>query len=80
MEQYIPKVTYGAAYGDAFLAALGLGWYDKLEEIESWVEYTEVIQPRSKDAEIYETYYRLYREIYEQTKKSMDVLSSISRD
>ncbi|WP_103110367.1 FGGY-family carbohydrate kinase [Brevibacillus reuszeri] len=78
--QYIPKVTYGAAYGDAFLAALGLGWYDRLEEIESWVEYTEVILPQSKDAEIYEKYYRLYREIYEQTKGSMDALSSISKD
>lgn len=80
VEQYIPKVTYGAAYGDAFLAALGLGWYDKLEEIDSWVDYTEIIEPQTKDAEVYETYYQLYREIYEQTKKSMDVLSSISRN
>ena len=44
------------------------------------IEYTEVLLPQSKEAEIYEKYYRLYREIYEQTKGSMDALSSISKD
>lgn len=77
VEQYIPKVTYGAAYGDAFLAALSLGWYDRLEEIDAWVEYTAVIQPQTENASIYDQYYRLYQDIYKQTKASMDVLSSL---
>jgi xylulokinase len=77
VEQYIPKVTYGASYGDAFLAALGIGWYDKLEDIEAWVDYIEVIRPKERDSEIYDQFYHLYQDIYKQTKDSMDRLSSL---
>jgi xylulokinase len=77
VDQYIPKVTFGAAYGNAFLAALGLGWYDRLDQISEWIGYSDVIIPVEEDALLYDRYYALYREIYGQTKETMDKLSML---
>ncbi len=77
LRQLVPEVKVGAAYGDAFLAALGLKWYDSLEDIQQWVSYSLIINPDLDLAKIYDSYYSIYRRIYKKTKVDMEELSKL---
>jgi xylulokinase len=74
INQVIPKITIGASYGNAFLCALGLGWYNSIEDIEQWVEFEQEICSNQQHFPNYERYYRLYQRLYQQTKELMDEL------
>lgn len=73
--QAIPEITLGAAYGNAFLAALGLGWYRDIADMERWVKIREEIVPRQEHLALYEHRYELYRRLYRQTRDLMDELA-----
>jgi len=60
-----------APFGDAFLAGLGTGIIDKPERIKEWVKYKEPVEPDPKNKKIYDTYYEMFRELYEKTKELM---------
>jgi xylulokinase len=60
--------TIGASYGDAFLAALGVGDV-KRGDVRAWNPVASEIVPNPSDA--YRRQYDIYRGIYEQTKDLM---------
>ncbi|MEM1075563.1 MAG: FGGY-family carbohydrate kinase, partial [Pseudomonadota bacterium] len=65
IDQIVSEKTTGASYGDAFLAALSLGWVDR-GDISRW-------NPRARKVtahrdETLETAHSLFRRLYEQTK------------
>ncbi|MET3696711.1 xylulokinase [Bacillus oleivorans] len=74
IKQIVPKTIVGASYGNAFLCALALGWYSKLEDIDEWVEIAYEVEPLKENYEALERNYEIYRELYENTKKLMDNL------
>ena len=68
LPQSICGLTIGASYGDAFLAALGVGDV-KREDIRAWNPVASEIKPNRSD--VYDRQYRIYRTIYDRTKDLM---------
>jgi xylulokinase len=56
--------TPGAPLGDALLAGVGTGVLDDYEVIKEWLEVTEITKPNPKNADRYDGYYQLFREVY----------------
>ena len=76
-EQKIPVVKVGAAYGDAFLAAKGIGLYEKGTDVKKWVKVEKVIKPNAEAHEKYQDYYEIYRELYPTNKELMHRISHL---
>ncbi|MBB6454590.1 xylulokinase [Salirhabdus euzebyi] len=72
IKQIVPKTIVGASYGNAFLCAMALGWYSKLEDIDQWVEIAYEVEPKQENYEMLERNYEKYRKLYENTKLLMD--------
>lgn len=77
IEMAIPDQQIGSSYGDAFLAGVGVGLFSSLDEIRKWVRYTHHITPNPKATAGYQPYYRIYRELYNQTRGLMSDLSAL---
>jgi len=65
IDQIVCEKTVGASYGDAFLAALALGWVDR-SDIALWNPAAQTITAQP-DAKL-DAHYALFRRLYEQTK------------
>lgn len=72
--QTVPAVTLGAAYGDAFLASLGVSGERDLSGIDRWVRADRRLEPSPDRHASYGPLYRVYRELYERTKGLMHEL------
>ena len=72
---YIPEQQIGASYGDAFLAATGIGLFRNLSEIKQWVRMKATIKPRPEMHKLYGFNYQLFRELYESNQRLMHKLS-----
>ena len=70
LNQILRKKTIGASYGDAFLSACTIGELKK-EDINKWNELEYEIIADSKNKEIYNKGYKLFRDLYENTKDLM---------
>ncbi len=78
IDQILRERTVGAAYGDAFLAALAVG-DAKDADIAAWNPVEKTLSPRAEHAALYKRQYHIYRRLYEQTKGLMAELSQESR-
>ena len=76
----VPEQQIGASYGDAFLAATGIGLYKNLSEIKRWVRIKTTIQPNLEMNKSYEFNYQLFRELYESNKQLMHKLTDYMFD
>jgi xylulokinase len=70
MTQHIRKTTIGASYGNAFLAAMGVGDV-KRSDIQKWNDADRAVAPATQTAEIYDRQFKLFRALYEQNKGFM---------
>jgi xylulokinase len=70
LRQHLRTKTIGASYGDAFLAALGVGDV-KRADIAKWNLSARIIEPDNATAEIYSSSYRLFRELYTTNRSLM---------
>ncbi len=66
-EQVLPRKTGGAAYGDAFLAALAVGDVAPAD-IHRWNPPGGLVPPRVETAPIYRPLYGRFRALYERTR------------
>ena len=71
--QVVRKVAIGAAYGDAFLAALAVGDVSR-EAIKTWNPADSRIEPDPANAALYRRRYDLFRAFYGRTKDLMAAL------
>ena len=71
--QVVRKVAIGAAYGDAFLAALAVGDVSR-EAIKTWNPPASRIEPDRANAALYRRRYDLFRAFYGCTKDLMAAL------
>jgi xylulokinase len=74
LDQMLRSRTVGASYGDAFLAAMGVGDV-QADDIATWNPTERTISASRDAAEIYERQYRVFRELYDETKGLMAELS-----
>ena len=77
IEMAIPSQQIGSCYGDAFLAGVGVGLFSGVGEIRNWVQYSHSITPDPEATEAYQPLYRIYRELYNQTRGLMSELSTL---
>ena len=68
VSQQLPDKTLGACYGDAFLAAVGAGYFNDSTEAGKWVGVADEIKPDKDLFSFYEEKYSRYRELYENTR------------
>ncbi len=67
-------MAYGAAYGDALLAALGTGSFKNLKEMCQSIRFDQKVIPNPVHTAQYEPYLKYYSELYQQTKSLMHEL------
>lgn len=65
------KITFGAAFGDAIMAALGGGAYSSWAELEKVIEPARIIQPNMEAHKVYQARKPLFRALYENTAQLM---------
>lgn len=66
--------AFGASYGDALMAALGVGCFSSIDDIAKRVSFTGTISPRSDMTKLYEPKLNIYTRLYQQTKDLMHLL------
>ena len=80
LPQDVPERTTGAAYGDAFLAGLATGLIPDLAVLRrDWVRPRLQLQPNPNTADLYDDYYRVYRNLYEAAKSELHTLARLGR-
>ena len=72
--QDLPRHTVGAAYGDAFLAALGTR-SAKLADINEWNPVAATITPDPASSDAYDRLYQLYLDLYPATLSTAHTLA-----
>ncbi len=80
IEMVIPDKQMGSSYGDALMAAVGVGILGDLKESTKWIHYKNEIKPNPDTLTKYNNFYRIYRELYKHTKHIMHDLSAIMRE
>ena len=78
IEQHIPAQQIGAAYGDAFLAGVGIGLFGGACDAGRWVQVQEIVRPTASTHAIYSRYYQVYRDVYRETVGSMHRLGELA--
>jgi xylulokinase len=79
IEMTILETESSAAYGDAFMAAVGIGEFESLSENYKWVKNISSIKPDSTNAKLYEEQFQVFRGLYRDTKDWMHALHDLQR-
>jgi xylulokinase len=77
IQQIVPELTIGAAYGDAYLAGLGAGYFVHLHDVKNWVKPRKTINPNQENHEVYGRYYEQYRNMYPAIKNNLHSLANL---
>jgi len=75
--QILPKVTVGAAYGNAFLAGRAAGLLAR-EDLQAWVRVEGEITPRAENRAVYQALYPEYLRLYQDSKDVLHRLGAIA--
>lgn len=74
IKQYIPKVTIGASYGDAHLAAMAAG---AIDTDTSWNSAEREVEPNPDNLDLYGEMYQIYLDLYPATASMAHKLADI---
>lgn len=75
------KTEQGPGLGAAMIAAMGLRWFDSIEQcVAAFVAYEKEYLPISENVQLYEKIYAIYRQAYGQTKELCHQLLAVSKD
>lgn len=72
--QEVPRVTIGAAYGDALLAGMGTG---HLPPETDWAVVESLVEPRRDVREVYDSLYAAYDALYPATRDIVHTLAAL---
>jgi xylulokinase len=75
VEQELPAVTIGAAYGDALLAAVAARI---IPQETRWEQRAAVVEPDELRAGRYDELYAIYRSLYDATKSQLHTLAAFA--
>lgn len=76
----IPSGGVGAPFGDALLAGVATGVLEDYSEVEEWFTRDEVMSPTEENSALYDKYYELYQELYENSKSTMHKLAELAEE
>jgi xylulokinase len=71
--QLVPEQAIGASYGDALLAAIGVGLVPPTTD---WAKIAREIKPDQRNRELYDDLYATWRELYPATKDQVHRLAA----
>lgn len=74
VKQQILKPLHGSPMGAAFLGGLVAGVIKDKEEIYKWNELDREVEPNLEFKQLYDKYYKIYRELYLNTSNLMRLL------
>jgi xylulokinase len=77
VSQEVPRVTTGAAYGDAYLAGRAAGLLE-VGAIDDWVRPERVIEPDPAHRALYDARFEQYLKLYAGTRDVMHALKAAS--
>lgn len=80
LKQYLPAQTIGASYGDAFLAGIAAGLLSPPDLASEWVRIVQCIHPDPGRGELYQEYYRIYRDLYPHTVRELHALARLGAE
>ncbi|MFF2483403.1 xylulokinase [Paenibacillus sp. NPDC058071] len=67
----------GPGLGAAMLAAYGCGWFTSLEECaEKFVKHAQTFEPNPEAVEVYKGLFRIYQQVYGQTRELNQALAA----
>lgn len=69
----------GAAYGDAFMAGVGVDIYRDLKDNANWVRKISTLTPNLQQHQRYAPYYDIFNRLYVQNKGLMHELDTLQR-
>jgi xylulokinase len=75
--QLVPEQAIGASYGDALLAAIGVGLVSSTTD---WAKIAREIKPNPRNRELYDDLYGTWRELYPATKTQVHRLAATDPD
>lgn len=79
IEMTILETESSAAYGDAFMAAVGIGEFKSLSENHKWVKNVSTVNPDPTNAKLYDEQFRIFRGLYHDTQDWMHTLHDLQR-
>lgn len=71
IEMQVLNTQSSAAYGDAFMAGVGIGDYEKLSDNPVWVKDMSYIRPNPARRSEYDQGYAVFRKLYKNTRGLM---------
>ncbi|MGI8576117.1 MAG: FGGY family carbohydrate kinase [Egibacteraceae bacterium] len=77
LSQELSEVTIGACYGDCLFAARAAGLIDNDTD---WATHAEQVEPVAEHAELYDTLYRIYGELYPATLSQSHELAKLQTE
>ena len=78
-DQELVASPYGAPYGDAYLAGLGVGVFQDWTPLrDQWVQSTGWVKSRPAVTRVYDRYFAVYEKLYEPLAESMHTLARLS--
>jgi xylulokinase len=75
-EQLVPEVTIGASYGDALLAAIGMGL---VPPDTDWARVDYQVRPRAETRETYDTLFGAYLDLHPATVDFQHLLADLQQ-
>lgn len=79
LAQQLPRITIGASYGVAFLAATAIAADGAAPDIATWNPIAETITPDPGTAEAYQQLFEKYLRLYAQTRDIVHELAATDR-
>lgn len=74
------KTEQGPGLGAAMIAAMGLQWFDSVEQcVAAFVDYGKEYLPIPENVKTYEEIYGIYKQVYGQTKELCHQLLAVSK-
>jgi xylulokinase len=80
-DQEILTNAYGAPYGDAYLAGIGVGMFEDLRPLrEVWTQETQLVRANPAVKGLYDEYFAVYRGLYDKLRDSMHALADLAAE
>lgn len=80
IEMRLMEKDSSAPYGDAFMAGVGIGYYKNLSENSAWMNEATLLKPNPESKAIYDPYYQIFRNLYDQSKGLMHEVDHLQRE
>lgn len=75
----IARETAGASYGDALMAAIGVGHYKDFQALRDVIALETTLTPDEKAHEAYKPYRKMFDRLYEKNKEDMHLLYQMQK-